>query len=107
MKYRDKHTIHLGRKNQSSTENYDPHTARRNNEEKRLLKKLEVKITDKIWWSSLEKDDKLRIVREYYWCSEEYKKIDGHFIIFENKMKIAHPGDIIKQRDIKLNKIIK
>ena len=107
MKYRDRTTIKLARKNQESIERYDPISSRYAAQEKMLRKKFEAKVTDKIWWMSLTKDEKSNVVRNYYWYgTDQIKNEEKDFIIFENRIKEEYPGDLNKQRDIKLHKII-
>jgi len=72
-------------------------------EEERLIK-FRLKVPDKIWFDSLDKDSQHDIARSHY-SSTIFGITIGTY--FWNEMKKEHPGDLQIERKLKLVKILK
>ena len=101
MRYRDKATIKQVRTHQNKPEtNYYGHMTNRQRERirERWLKDFRLKVTDKIWWDSLNEHDKTEVVTEY----KQFK--DGTNNL--KQLMIEYPGDKVYIRETKLSLLV-
>jgi hypothetical protein len=98
MRYKDKATIKQVTTHQNKPEtNYYGHMTNRQRERirKHWLSNFRLKITDKIWWDSLNEHDKTEVATDY----KQFK--DGTNNLKE--LMKQFPGDIVYIRDKKID----
>jgi hypothetical protein len=101
MRYKDKATIKQVTNHQNKPESiYYGHMTDRQRKRmrERWLKEFRVKVTDKIWWDSLNEHDKTEVATEY----KQFK--DGTNNLKE--LMIEFPGDKVYIRETKLSLLI-
>lgn len=101
MRYRDKATIKQVTTHQNKPESiYYGHMTDRQRKRmrERWLKEFRVKVTDKIWWDSLNDNDKTEVAHEY----KQFK--DGTNNLKE--LMIEYPGDKVYIRETKLSLLV-
>ena len=84
--------------------------------EKRRKEEIELKkfqssvVVDKIWFQSLKHSDQMVVYRKYTSESYSWQFDNGtlfDIMIFWENLKKEYPGDLSKQRDIKLDSLLK
>jgi predicted Zn-dependent protease len=99
MRYKDKATIKqvTNHQNKPETNYYGQNMTNRQKQRmrERLLKDFRLKVTDKIWWDSLNDNDKTEVAYEY----RQFK--DGSNNLKE--LVKQFPGDIVYIRDKKID----
>ena len=101
MRYKDKATIKQVTTHQNKPEtSYYGHMTDRQKKRmrERWLKEFRIKVTDKIWWDSLNDNDKTEVATEY----RQFK--DGTNNLKELMME--YPGDKVYIRETKLSLLV-
>jgi aryl-phospho-beta-D-glucosidase BglC (GH1 family) len=101
MRYKDKATIKQVTNHQNKPESiYYGHMTDRQRKRmrERWLKEFRIKVTDKIWWDSLNDNDKTEVATEY----RQFK--DGTNNLKE--LMIEYPGDKAYIRETKLSLLV-
>jgi aryl-phospho-beta-D-glucosidase BglC (GH1 family) len=100
MRYKDKATIKQVTNHQNKPESiyYGQNMTNRQKQRmrERLLKDFRLKVTDKIWWDSLNDNDKTEVAYEY----RQFK--EGNNL---KELMILYPGNKSYIRDAKLNEL--
>ena len=71
--------------------------------EESLIKKIKLIVPDKIWFESLTDTTQMRVVNSYY----NYIRFNKNVGSFWKSIKQSYPGDLSKQRDLKLDILLK
>jgi hypothetical protein len=71
--------------------------------EESLIKKIKLIVPDKIWFESLTDTTQMRVVNSYY----NYIRFNKNVGSFWKSIKQSYPGDLSKQRDLKLDILFK
>jgi hypothetical protein len=94
MIYKDKETIKQVTHHQFKSDTFDHMTDRQISRiHKRWLKEFRIKIPDKIWWDSLNDNDKTEVTKKY---NKDNLK----------ELMVEYPGDKVYIRETKLSLLI-
>ena len=97
-------------KKREEDEYHQPSPREKRRKEEIELKKFQSKVLDKIWFQSLKHSEQMVVYRKY--TSESYSwQFDNATVfdrmIFWENIKKEYPGDLSKQRDIKLDSLLR